>query len=167
MKKLLIIFGLALPLLLTTAHAAPPGQTEKALDGFFSKYSGRKGYTTMELTGDLLKAAYGKPGSKVSGDMLKGVDRMRIVKAETGTVEFSADVNSLPSKTDLKLMSNVSENGKQVRTYYRPASPAIGGGNKRDAEFLMFMIGPNDNILIHMTGDFDIKNVSRFSGFGM
>lgn len=167
MKKFLIIFGLTVPLLLATVQAATPEQTDKALDEFFSKYSGKEGYTTMELTGELLKAAYNKGGNNDAGDMFRGVERMRIVVAGKSTAEFAVDVNALPPKTDLKLVSSVNENGKSMKMYYRAAVPATRGKDKRSAEFFMFILGSSDNVLIHITGDFDIRNISKLSGIGI
>lgn len=167
MKKFLIIFGLTVPLLLATAQAATPGQTDKALDEFFAKYSGKAGYTTMELTGELLKAAYNRDGDKDAGDMFRGVERMRIVVAEKSTAEFAVAVTGLPPKTDLKLLSSINEDGKSMKMYYRAAVPATRGKDKRSAEFIMFILSPGDNVLIHITGDFDVRNVSKLSGIGI
>lgn len=163
MKKLLTILALAIPLLTTTVVAATPEQTTKALDVFFAKYSGKKGYTTMELTSELLKAAYNSPSNdsnKELGEMLEGVERMRIVIAEKSSAEFTVDVLDLPGKTDLKLVTNVNENGQKIKMYYKPAVTASKGG-KQNAEFLMFILSVKDNITIHITGDFDLKNVTK------
>lgn len=168
MKKIFIIFSLMVPLLLATAHAATPEQTDLAMEEFFANYSGRRGFTTMDLTGEILKAAYQRSaGKKDEGNIFNGVKRMRIVVAEKSSAQFTVDVTDLPGKTDLKLMSSISENGQRMKIYYKPSGAASGSRDKRNAEFLMFILSPDDNVLIHISGDFDINNVSQLSGLSL
>ena len=104
MKRLITILFLLLPL---TAVA----QDSEFL-GFVKKYSGQKGFTTVELSEQLLK-------TMGVGD---GIESMYAISVEDSTkvADFCADSQTLIGKYN-KLMSFLSD-GKSVSIYSRNSS---------------------------------------------
>jgi hypothetical protein len=126
---------------------------------FFDKYSGKSGYTAIEMSSDMIKLiggiSAGNNGDELS-DALEGIDNIKIIIADRPSEAFGKDMDALAANSEYKMMTLVSEGKQELRFYLRP----ITGGR---SEFLLLNSGPADNLVISIRGKIDVKKISGLS----
>lgn len=132
MKKLILIAGLMIPL-------AAMGQ--RSIDRLFDRYAGRDGFTTITLTGDLLKLA-ANFGDEDDRDINARITGIRILTEDDetrGTVNFLDIISrDLDDKDYEEFMSGPGsllkdvEHGKKARHIHQHRCP----GCDNDKELL-------------------------------
>ncbi len=149
-----IIF--ALPMLLAAQSPA---------DALFDKYSGQDGYTSVYITQHMFSLfADIETEEDESGfiDLVKNLDRIKILAVDDESKELNLKVNfyeeimkDFPEGVYDELMV-VKKKDQDVKFY------VLKKGNKI-VELLMIVGGKEDNALISIQGDIDLKTISKLS----
>lgn len=140
----------------------------KDVKEIIEKFEGKTGITVISLNKDLLNmVSTSKQDSSDLGNVLKGITEIRILVIEKKNPEqkelFKTMVQKMPVKQYKELM--VVKDGKdQIKMF------AIENKGKI-TDFILTVIGENDNVLINISGNIDMRRLSglykdmNFSGF--
>lgn len=154
MKKLLILTALCCCPLLSY------GQT----DGFmklYEKYSGREGYTTVEMAGEMFRAINDADGTDSGAPGLNNVNRMIIIVAETGNKAFAEEVKAVLQSGEYATVSAVHDGSQSVEFFIRQEE-----GNT--TEVVMNVYDGTEHIVMLLDGyDLNISQISRITGPGI
>ena len=156
MKKTLLILLLCIPI------GALAQKT--SFDSLYVNYTGKAGYTTIEISGELIKmlgseSADGKNDKSLS-ETIDGIKHIRIIAEEKPSSKFNGEILSISYSGRYKLLTSITENdGKKLSFFFRE------GGNGKNAlsEFLMVMLSENGNMFMSITGKIDVKKISKLS----
>jgi predicted CopG family antitoxin len=152
MKKLL---GIVLIVMLSTVLNA-----QRSIDDLFRKYSGKEGFTTVDINGDLLKLASGK--NQGNGDMPKEITRVRILSQDKESdVKIDNFYDLVTKDIDLKdyeEFMNITQADEKVRMLVK------ADGNKF-SEFLLIVAGKEgkDNAIIQIKGSMSLDEAKKFA----
>lgn len=154
MKKL--ILTLSVVLLTATGWAQ-----SKAVDKLFEKYSGKEGFTSVVIT----KYMFGLFSNiETSEDdeymnMIKNLKNIKILSApgsDVSGINFYKEVmESLPEKEYDELMV-IKEGGTDIKFLIKEENDKI-------VELLMLIGGPDENVLISISGIIDMKTIAKLS----
>lgn len=127
----------------------------------YGKYSGRDGYTTIEISGEMMNAIGSNvtvSGSKKNvSSLMSKMKNMMIVITSEGTASFAEDVENMIKTGGYTSMTDVND-GRQSSRFY------VVRKNDKITEFLMTVMGEGDNVLICIVGDnLDIAQVTSFA----
>ncbi len=154
MKKLI----LTLSVILITASG---WAQSKSVNELFDKYSGKKGYTTVVITKymfNLFSNIEAKEDDEYM-NMIKNLKSIKILSApgsEASGINFYDEVmKSLPVKKYNVLME-ISEDDQDIKLLAREEKNKI-------VELLMLIGGKDDNVLICINGDIDMKTIAKLS----
>lgn len=148
MKK--IFLSLITLLLAVTVY----GQ-KMTFDSFFKKYSDKEGYTTVTLSGSMLKMAMPE-GLSGLGDSLSKIDEMKIIVEEKSTPEFVESVKSLVSQ-GYEILMSVEDKETQVSLYKK---------TKGKLDDMVLLVSEEDeNVFIRVTGkELDLSSLTALAG---
>jgi hypothetical protein len=152
MKKLIII---ALAFFSINVNAQ-----NSAVDKLFDKYADRDGFTTVSISKGMFNLFASENESKDEFNMaVKGLESIRILSPDStiakGSLNFYKEIiKSLPIEQYEELMS-VKEKDQVFKMLIRKKGNII-------TEFLMIG-GGNTNILICITGNINLKSISKLS----
>ena len=124
---------------------------KNAFERFYDSYSGKEGYTTVFVTGDMIKLIR-KDLSGGTG----GIESVRVVTQQPPTDDFVERVKGILEAENYKLMSSVSSGPKQISVYMRETS----SGKGRRSDCITLISGGKDNVVMNIVGDFDITKLS-------
>lgn len=153
MKRILI------PILLLALAFTAKAQTS-AVDQLFTKYADKDGFTTVSISKAMFSLFASENESKDEfNSAIKGLESIRILSPDetlpAGNLNFYKEISkSLPLAQYEELMS-VKEKDQVFKMLVRKKGSVI-------TEFLMIG-GGNDNILICITGNIDLKSISKLS----
>jgi len=152
MKKLLLFT------ILTITFPFVYGQ--RSIDMLFDKYSGKDGFTTVTISGNLLKLArcFDSDDDHDSSSMPAGITGIRILSQEDKSIKVENFYDMVIKDLDLNRYEEfmrVKESDQDLRILVRP------DGNKFK-EFLL-IAGGDDNALIQIKGDLTFDDAKRFS----
>lgn len=155
MKKLVFLFICLIPFL---------GLAQKSpVDKLFEKYANKKGLTTVNISGALLGLASQMDKNSPEGDLLAGLDGVRILAVDDDelnkTLDFykELDADGFFKNHDYEVLMEVTEKDEVVRFFARDA----GGGKFSE---LLLVVGGDDNALISIRGLIDPKNIGKITG---
>lgn len=160
MRKILLLFAALLPILAC-------GQ-QRGFTAFYNQYSGREGFTTVEITGDMIRMMGNMIVEKGSdadlSRMLNGIKSIKIVVSEHFNEVFIADMNKIVVNSPYKLMTSIVQGAQTTKFYFIELVGAKKqSGETLASEFLMLSQGGEDNVLINIVGELDIKKISKLS----
>lgn len=153
MKRLLIPFLLIAFSLVTKAQ-------NSAVDQLFAKYADKDGFTTVSISKSMFSLFASENESKDEfNSAIKGIESIRILSTEepgpSVNLNFYKEIiKSLPITQYDELMS-VKEKDQVFKMLIRKKGNII-------TEFLMIG-GGKDNLLICITGNIDLKSISKLS----
>jgi len=154
MKK--IVFSL---LLIMSSVFAKAQNT--AVDQLFAKYADKDGFTTVSISKAMFSLFASENESKDQfNQAVKGLESIRILAPDStiiqkGKLNFYNEISkSLPMSQYEELMS-VKEKDQVFKMLIRKKGSVI-------TEFLMIG-GGNENVLICITGNIDLKSISKLS----
>jgi hypothetical protein len=129
-----------------------------AIDQLFDKYSGKDGFTTVDISNSLLTLASWMENDQESKDLLKGLDHVRILALEEEEKPGQSGINfwkemmaSFPQNEYKELMT-VKEKDQDVKMFAKEDQGII--------RELIIVVGGSDNALICITGKIDPKDLS-------
>ncbi|MFZ4704689.1 MAG: DUF4252 domain-containing protein [Bacteroidales bacterium] len=153
MKKILISITLILFSFVVYAQ-------NSAVDQLFTKYADKDGFTTVSISKGMFSLFANENESKDEfNNAIKGLESIRILSPDEtvkkGSLNFYKEIcNSLPLAQYEELMS-VKEKDQVFKMLIRKKGSVI-------TEFLMIG-GGNDNVLICITGNINLKSISKLS----
>ncbi len=149
LKKLIVVFCLLAPSV-TMAQS-------KSFDQLYNEYSGKKGASTVMMSGDMINIS-GKGGSPDT--KLKG---MKIISLEKSLTVGTADINrlrdeaiALASGTGYKLIMDVRDDDEIVKIYARNT------GKQGVMNGVVIITAENDEVsVIFIEGEIDSRDINR------
>ena len=157
MKTLILLFSFAL--LTITAQAQQP------LSSFFSKYSGKEGFTSVNVSPDLFQLLANVQGNEDIDEMkeaIKGLKGIQVLAFEKGDLmldgrelyrEAFAQINS----RDYKELVSVQDGSENVRIMARD----LGNGTM---EQLLILVGsPDEFVFVNIDGIIDLNAMMKLS----
>jgi len=155
MKRITVLLAVALlPLGLMAQN--------NALDKLFSKYKGQEGVTTVQISPELFKMIDGMGIDEVKdADFpIDKVSSVKILTIEDGEafpgVNFYDEVKNELNVDDFAEVMTVDDGGETVRMWMKMEE-------KKMSEFLL-IVGGDDNVLIHITGNFNMDDLEELAG---
>jgi len=132
-----------------------------AIDDFFDKYSEREGFTTVYISSKLLSLFTPKDAKREDGsDVLNRLESIRILSVEDSLLNMNLNFyKELSSKLDLSPYEElmvVKEGSETTKFLIRQKGDRI-------LELIVISGGPNNNTLISIKGDLDLKSISELS----
>jgi hypothetical protein len=148
MKRFLLF--IAFVLLLSNANS------QKSIDALFDKYSGRDGYTTFTVSGDLLK--FSTCSDEKDNHMPSNITQIRILAQEDKEgkdPEFYEHILKGIHFDDYEEFMRVRESDQDFRMLVRAEG-------RKFKEFLL-IAGGEDNALIQIKGEMSYDEAKKFS----
>ena len=156
--KFFLVMGILFALPIMMAAQSPA-------DALFDKYSGQDGYTSVYITQHMFGLfADVETEDDESGflELVKNLDRIKILAIDDESKDLNLEVNfyeeimnDFPEGIYDELMV-VKKKDQDVKFY------VLKEGNKI-VELLMIVGGADDNALISIQGDIDLKTISKLS----
>lgn len=128
----------------------------KDADELFAAYSGREGYQTVVMGQKMLQMMQKKTGKK--SDMLNKIKQIRILSSETSDPQLLSLATVLGTE-EYELISFTDDN-KETTGFY------INDSNSEEKQFLMVAHRADKEIVMEITGSFDVADISQLSTFG-
>ena len=154
MKKVaLVIMAIAFPAFIMAQNSA--------VDKLFSKYEGKKGITTVNISPELFKLvnAMGIEEIEEQDFPLDKVASVKILTIEDEAgyegVNFYEEIKKDLNVDDFQEVMTVNDGGEVVRMWMKVNMDTI-------SEFLL-IVGGDDNVLIYITGNFSMKDVEELA----
>ena len=153
MKKILVALALIMSSFLVNAQ-------NSAIDQLFTKYADKDGFTTVSISKAMFNLFASENESKDEfNKAVKGLESIRILAPDStmkkAKLNFYNEISkSLPLSQYQELMS-VKEKDQVFKMLIRKKGDVI-------TEFLMIG-GGNENVLICITGNIDLKTISKLS----
>jgi hypothetical protein len=148
MKRSLLL--IALFLLMSNA------KSQKSIDDLFSKYSGKDGYTTLTVSGNLLK--FSSCSDEENNHMPSNITQIRILAQEDKTGKDQGFCKLLSDGIDLddyEEFMRVKESDQDFRML-------VKAEGRKFREFLL-IAGGEDNALIQIKGEMSFDEAKKFS----
>lgn len=154
MKKIILTLALLMMPLALSAQT-------KSFRELSGKYSGRDGYTVIEMSGEMFKAIGNnvtvKSDDTDMSSLVKQIKNMIIMISENPSSGFAEDVQNMIKSGGYTSMAVISE-GEQTSRFY------VIQKNGKTSEFLMTVLGDGDNVIMSITGDnLDVSQITQFA----
>jgi hypothetical protein len=150
MKKLVII------LVLSAFISVVSGQ--KSIDALFDRYAGKDGFTTVTISGNLLKLARCLDDSECDDAMPAKISEIRILTQDDENMKVDNFYDLVIKDIDLDKYDEfmrIKESDQDLRMLVRTEG-------RRFREFLL-IAGGEDNAVIQIKGDMTFKEAKKFS----
>lgn len=142
-------------------------QSQSIMDNLFEKYSGTKGYTSVYISKymfDMFRnnETVAKPGDEDLEQVISKLDGIKILvtdddPATPAPVNLYNEIMKLIPSSPYKEIMVVKEKDQDIKFFVRENK------DKRLAELLMVIGGPDESVLISISGDIDMKNISKLA----
>ncbi|WP_010136993.1 DUF4252 domain-containing protein [Ochrovirga pacifica] len=136
---------------------------QDSLDKLFNKYADKDGFSTVLISQDMLTLFMDKESKKdVDKDVKKALDGLksiRILTVEDGelnkSLNFFKEIEGQFSFEGYTTLMSIKEKDQQLKMMVK----------KKDGKIVEFLMlgGGEDNMLIHITGNINLSNVSKIS----
>jgi hypothetical protein len=152
-RVVLIILAVAFPALMFAQN--------KAVDKLFEKYKGREGITTVSISPELFQMvnAMGIEEIEEQDFPLDKIASVKILTIEENEgyegVNFYEEIKNELDVSDFAEVMTVNDGGEEVRMWMKVDQKSV-------SEFLL-IVGGDDNVLIYITGNFDMKDLESLS----
>jgi len=150
MKRLILLAALLIPTLLSAQNAA--------VEKLFQKYQGKEGVTTVMIGPELFQVIKSMEIKDIEAHDLP-MDKLKSVKILTiededqwKDVNFYNEIEKDLDMSDYAEVMTVNDGGETVRMWMKNEGQQI-------REFLL-IVGGDDNVLIYITGDFNLNDIS-------
>jgi len=132
-----------------------------AVDKLFSKYKGKKGITTVSVSPELFQMINAM-GIEELEEQEFPMDKIASVKILTiedeegwENVNFYEEIKNDLDVDDYAEVLTVDDGGEVVRMWMK--------ANKGTVSEFLLIVGGEDNVLIYITGDFNMKDLEALS----
>jgi hypothetical protein len=136
------------------------GQTDP-VSAVFEKYAGTEGFTTVNITGDMLRMLAKLDPQNKDLREFSGLEEVKILTQEDGRgskdLNLHDEVYSKLDKSLYKELMVVKDNDENVNMLVREENGTI-------SEFLLIVSSIDDNVLIRIKGDIALSKLGELSG---
>ncbi len=153
-KVILLTVALALPVLMFAQNSA--------VDKLFNKYKGKEGVTTVQISPELFQVLKGMDIDEIEGADIPfdKVSSVKILTIEDENafegVNFYNEIKGDLKTADFAEVMTVDDGGETVRMWMKADKAVV-------SEFLL-IVGGDDNVLIYITGNFNMKDLEGLAG---
>ncbi|MDA3780989.1 MAG: DUF4252 domain-containing protein [Bacteroidales bacterium] len=128
------------------------------VDKLFDKFSGQEGYTSVYISSYMFSMfSEVEYEDKEMDKLVNKLKSIKILAADNiSTAQFQKDIIEKLPLTEYEQLMVVKEKGENV-TFY------INENNGLIIELLLITLGEEDNAIICIQGDIDLKNISKLS----
>ena len=148
MKRLLLLIILLLPLV---------GAAQQLnYSGFFDRYENDKEFRTVVLGRKMMEMMSEQTSDREMRRTLAGIEHIKVISTSTYNERFVADARAVTSSSSYKLVSSVSEGGREVSFYVLNSKE---GKNR----LLMLSFSDEEWVVMGIYGQFDLRNISRLT----
>ncbi|MBN1790550.1 MAG: DUF4252 domain-containing protein [Bacteroidales bacterium] len=154
-------------LLITCTLAFTAGlQAQSIMDKLFDKYSGAEGYTSVYISKYMFDMFRSNDASvKSDENMNEVISKLDCIKilvtdddpATPAPVNLYQEIMKVIPSSPYKEIMVVKEKDKDIKFFAREDK------NRKIAELLMVIGGKDENVLISIQGDIDMKNISKLA----
>jgi len=131
----------------------------------FDKYSGQKGYTSVYITKytfDFFTEVTSKEEGEAFKENIAGINTIKVLMNDAPSKVLTENLfykELLPTilKSTYDEILLVKEDGQIYRFFVKKE-------NSKITEFIIVVYGPEENILVIIEGDIDLKKLSKLSG---
>jgi hypothetical protein len=156
MKKILIFIALAV--------IAVRLNSQSPVDKLFDKYSGTEGFTTVYITKymfDLFRDMENNEGDKEMEEVISRLNSIKILATDDDpdtktSINLYDEVLKILPKSEYKELMVIKEKNENVMFLVKEE-------NKKVTELLLLVGSPDENAVISIQGDIDMKNISRIA----
>lgn len=148
MKRLLLLIILLLPLV---------GAAQQLnYSGFFDRYENDKEFRTVVLGRKMMEMMSEQTSDREMRRTLAGIEHIKVISTSTYNESFVTDARAVTSSSSYKLVSSVSEGGREVSFYVL---------NTREGKNRLLMLSFSDDewVVMGIYGQFDVRNISRLT----
>ncbi len=148
MKRLLLLIILLLPLV---------GAAQQLnYSGFFDRYENNKEFRTVVRGRKMMEMISEQTSDREMRRTLAGIEHIKVISTSTYNESFVADARAVTSSPSYKLVSSVSEGGREVSFYVL---------NTREGKNQLLMLSFSDDewVVMGIYGQFDVRNISRLT----
>jgi len=137
------------------------GQTDP-VNEVFNKYAGAQGFTTVNISSDMLKMVAKMDPQDKDMQFISKLDEIKILTQETITAGYEdlnlyEEVYNKLDKSLYKELMVVREKDKHVNMLVREDNGII-------SEFLLIVSGNDENVLISIKGEIELSKLDELSG---
>lgn len=148
MKRLLLLIILLLPLV---------GAAQQLnYSGFFDRYENDKEFRTVVLGRKMMEMMSEQTSDREMRRTLAGIEHIKVISTSTYNESFVTDARAVTSSSSYKLVSSVSEGGREVSFYVLNSKE---GKNR----LLMLSFSDEEWVVMGIYGQFDVRNISRLT----
>jgi len=157
MKK--IIAGLLIAV--TSIYGNVVIAQQDPVNSLFEKYAGKEGFTTVHLTGDLLKMAAKMDSEDKDMKILSQITEIKVLAQESTEgqsmgLNFHSEIWPGLDKAAYKELLIVKEKDQDVKMLARENGDII-------TEFLIIVSGLNENVLVQIKGNLSLNDMNELS----
>src|SRR4030042_2302860 len=155
MKKIIV----SLMIVLTSVYGTVVIAQQDPVGKLFDKYSGKDGFTTVYLTGDLLKMAAKCDVEDKDLQFLSRLSEVKVLAQECTEgqplgINFHTEIWPNLDKAAYKELLIVKEKDQDVKMLARENGDVI-------SEFLIIVSGNNENVLVQIKGNLNLNELDR------
>jgi hypothetical protein len=148
-------------LLMTLSLAGTALGQKDPVSATFDKYSGKDGYTIVNITGEMLRMMAQIEEDRRDTTFLSKLNELKILVREKCSdqpvVNFRSEIYDKLDKSAYKEMMTVKEDDEDVAILVKES-----GG--RISEFLIIVGGNKDNVLIQGKGNLLLNEIAKMTG---
>ena len=124
--------------------------------GFFDRYENNKEFRTVVLGRKMMEMMSEQTSDREMRRTLAGIEHIKVISTSTYNESFVADARAVTSSSSYKLVSSVSEGGREVSFYVL---------NTREGKNRLLMLSFSDEewVVMGIYGQFDVRNISRLT----
>lgn len=147
MKKFIVILIIALAPAFVFAQ-------NSAVEKLFKKYGGKNGFTTVTINGSLLKMAAEFADEEDGAEVLNTINTVKILAQESGDAgNFYDEVMGELKRDSYEELMTVNSDDNDVIFLIKKEGKTI-------TEFLLVVGGDDENALIYIGGDMNMKDLA-------
>lgn len=124
--------------------------------GFFDRYENDKEFRTVVLGRKMMEMMSEGTKDREMRRTLAGIEHIKVISTSTYNESFVADARTVVSSSSYKLVSSVSEGGREVSFYVLNTKE---GKNR----LLMLSFSDEEWVVMGIYGQFDVRNISRLT----
>jgi len=123
---------------------------------FFNRYENNKEFRTVVLGRKMMEMMSEQTSDREMRRTLAGIEHIKVISTSTYNESFVTDARAVTSSSSYKLVSSVSEGGREVSFYVL---------NTREDKNRLLMLSFSDEewVVMGIYGQFDVRNISRLT----
>lgn len=137
-----------------------PMRNSYTFDELYDKYAFQEGFTSVHYGAKMMQMMAERvyDEDRELSRLLREIRSIRVLSCATPHAEFEADARAWVDEiaTD-SLLSHLVEEGQVIDFYL------LDGGKWRPSTFLMLSFGAEEQFVLHISGIFSVKDISRLS----